>query len=557
MSAEQARIISFLKNIFLFSELDDVQIANLASRVEIISLDENEVLYSQGELARSIYVIWKGKIQLSHTVKSENRNIATLVLGDYFGEDLLLGQTRNESATALNVVTILRLDKDSLFQLLVEYPNIKKILLASANSRRLARVKRYKWLNDDEIVYIISRKHEFFLFASLLVPILLIVFLVALMGWALASYNLLIIGIGIVTSALALSIGVWLWVDWGNDYYVITNKRVLWVEKVALLYDSSQEAPLDMVLSNNVVSNQTLRLLIDYGNLIIKTYTGSIVMRRLRRPALFITFVNGLQYRARDLVRQTEHEVMEGMIRQRLGFEEGDITEDIVGKGIPQEQTSYLEEKPKGFGKIFSNFLKVRYEEGDSITYRKHWFVLFKKTWWVSLAIVGLGIILIFLVNSSSLGIAFIGVWLLLFLLILVIWIYKYVDWRNDIYVVTLDHIVDIERKPLAREDKKTALLDNILSLEHNRVGIFGMMLNFGTVTINVGTEKFIFNGVYNPAQVQYEIFDRMAALQQRKERRDAAKERDRVADWMMIYHQQTGKSEDIENPPEGDEFLE
>jgi hypothetical protein len=27
-------------------------------------------------------------------------------------------------------------------------------------------------------------------------------------------------------------------------------------------------------------------------------------------------------------------------------------------------------------------------------------------------------------------------------------WLYRYVDWRNDIYIVTLDSILDIERKP-------------------------------------------------------------------------------------------------------------
>jgi hypothetical protein len=81
-------------------------------------------------------------------------------------------------------------------------------------------------------------------------------------------------------------------------------------------------------------------------------------------------------------------------------------------------------------------------------------------------------------------------------------WLYHYIDWSNDIYVVTSDQIFDIERKPLSREVKKSAKLENILSLRHDRIGIFGLMLNYGTVTINVGTEEFIFYGVYDPAQV-------------------------------------------------------
>jgi hypothetical protein len=36
-------------------------------------------------------------------------------------------------------------------------------------------------------------------------------------------------------------------------------------------------------------------------------------------------------------------------------------------------------------------------------------------------------------------------------------WFYEYVDWINDIYILTPDQIMDIYRTPLGREDKKTA----------------------------------------------------------------------------------------------------
>ena len=75
-------------------------------------------------------------------------------------------------------------------------------------------------------------------------------------------------------------------------------------------------------------------------------------------------------------------------------------------------------------------------------------------------------------------------------------WLYQYVDWRNDIYVLTLDKIFDIERKPLTREDKREASLANILSLENARIGLTGLILNYGTVTINVGNEKLTFDYV-------------------------------------------------------------
>jgi hypothetical protein len=134
-------------------------------------------------------------------------------------------------------------------------------------------------------------------------------------------------------------------------------------------------------------------------------------------------------------------------------------------------------------------------------------------------------------------------------------WLYHYIDWRNDIYVVTTDTILDIERKPLSREQKKSAPLANILSLEHTRNGILRVLFNFGTVIANIGADKFTFNDVYNPSQVQYEIFDRMYAQRQRKEEAEARKERERIVDSLTTYHRQIERLEEIEKESDWDIF--
>ena len=78
-------------------------------------------------------------------------------------------------------------------------------------------------------------------------------------------------------------------------------------------------------------------------------------------------------------------------------------------------------------------------------------------------------------------------------------WGYHYLDWSNDIYRLTPEQIFDIEKRPLGEEKKRSPTLDNILSLDYVPVGIVQLMFNYGTVNINVGQEKFIFHGVYNP----------------------------------------------------------
>jgi hypothetical protein len=116
-------------------------------------------------------------------------------------------------------------------------------------------------------------------------------------------------------------------------------------------------------------------------------------------------------------------------------------------------------------------------------------------------------------------------------------WLYQYADWSNDIYQVTADQVIDVERKPLGRENKKTAPLDNVLDIEYERTGLIGLIMNFGTVFLNIGGTKFQFNNVFDPSQVQQDIFRRMAERKNKKKQVENEKERERLAEWFATYH--------------------
>jgi hypothetical protein len=117
-------------------------------------------------------------------------------------------------------------------------------------------------------------------------------------------------------------------------------------------------------------------------------------------------------------------------------------------------------------------------------------------------------------------------------------WLYNFLDWRNDIYRITTDRVIDSERRPLGTEITKSAPLENILSMDYERIGLLGVMLNYGNVLINVGAEsKFIFYGIHNPARAQSDIFNHIMALRRRKQLAEAKQEWDRVSDWLAAYH--------------------
>ncbi len=116
-------------------------------------------------------------------------------------------------------------------------------------------------------------------------------------------------------------------------------------------------------------------------------------------------------------------------------------------------------------------------------------------------------------------------------------WLYNYADWRNDIYQLTDKNIFDIERKPLGTEVRKSGSLENILSLEHTRPGFLGYVFNVGNVIINFGDAKFDFVGVYEPARVQQDIFNRMHLLRIQQQKAEMDRERERVLSILNVYH--------------------
>ena len=71
-------------------------------------------------------------------------------------------------------------------------------------------------------------------------------------------------------------------------------------------------------------------------------------------------------------------------------------------------------------------------------------------------------------------------------------------------------------------------------------VGLIGLILNFGTVTILIGTEKLTFDQVYNPSEVQREIFNRFMEVT----RHAQMAEQQRMADWIEAYRAITGEDD-------------
>lgn len=558
-----SKYASLLKQQYLFQGLNDAQLAHVVTHIERIEKFKDDVIYAQGSPGDKFYVIFQGRVRVTQKEGQRERQLRILNAGDYFGEGgLLFKRPRSDTITAIEPTVLLRLSREDFFELLEIMPSIRMNLSATAESRYLALKENFDWLSDDEVIYLIRRKHELFLLISLIPPVILglIALPIFVLSFSQTSPSLTIAALlfGIFGMIGSVMWGIWNWLDWGNDFYIVTSQRVVWLERVIFFYYSRQEAPLTQVLSVNVKTSFIGRIF-NYGSVDVRTFTGGIPMQNMTDPKQFASYVEGFQSRAQRQQREAEAEVIEKELHKRIHKESEPLP---VKPAPPKPAENKKKPKQSALQYILDTFLKVRFEQDNVITYRKHWLVLIGKTLAPTMVFLMLvilyGLLLYQYLFRDGIGISGLPVSVLAGLLLFAVilwWGYHYLDWNNDIYQLTPEQIVDIERKPLGEEQKKTAPLDSILSLEHARLGIIQLIFNFGNVVINVGQTKFIFRGVHNPDQVHQDVADYIEARRRKRQEVEAERERKRMLDWFGTYHQQHDEIEQSKKDTDWDLF--
>lgn len=556
MAPENDRTLRLLSQIDIFSDLDDVQLAKIAPRFKILKIEPWQPLFINRDAEDNFYIVQSGSVFVSD--ESEQDEPERINPGEYFTEEeLLYGHSEDAYITSDVTTELLLLEEIDFYQVMSEFPGIKPWLARNPESQWLVKNRDFSWLGRDEIITFIARKHEIIFVFSLVGPVIFFLGAVGILfvvSTADVSGTIWTTGAAcsIALALAAILWGIWNWIDWGNDYYIVTDQRVVWVEKVIWLYESRDEAPLTTVLAINT-SRTFLGRRLNYGSVIVKTFTGEIIFRNLKNPQMMVAFIREYRDRVQKGSERREKRKIDLEVRQRLGWEQAASGGGSKDGGSPGSVEGEQKEKVSIWQKYFGNIFTMRFEQDNVITYRKYWPTLFGKIWLPTLLIflvmVAMGVIVnVFMLGGISAQVAeiLLAVCAALILLILIPWwIYRYIDWRNDIYQVTDKAIFDVERRPLGTEVRKSAPLGNILSLEHERVGFLGYMLNYGFVTINVGETQFTFRNVHDPAQVQQDIFKRLNALRRDKERVDATKQRQRFVDVIEIYHRNAEEQEE------------
>lgn len=549
MSEQTELILTLLHEVPLFSGLNVEELERLGEEFVMVELPKDEILFQAQEATDGLFVIDSGQVAL---LGADGKQTEVLKHADVIGTEALnYLPAREKTAMALTDAQVFFLPNKQIQALYASVPAFKETVSVLFNSARLAAYIPMAWLEPGEKIYMMARKHPVFLLFRSIPPIFVFAalwFLMMFLSSQSAFWSLAGLVAGFLFCLLWL---VWNINNWANDFYLITSRRMVWVEHVTGFYDSRQEAPLSTLISVGIKTSQ-LGYFLGYSDVIVRTYIGDIRFERVGHASTIGKLIETNWARGKRVDLELDAREIRKALRQKFGKE----AEDITAKDL-QVELGTVESAPKEvnfFQWLFADFVRVRHEVGGTITYRKHWLILLQKLILPLFALV-LSIIFVVAIITHNLiqvdyTMGLVAGYFLIFVAAGML-VYQYIDWRNDLFQLTPNQVIDLDRKPFGRESRRSAPLENILSIEYERRGFIPMLFNYGTVYITIGNTQLTFNNVYQPSVVQQDIFTRMGEHAKERDDRNTMLERERVAQWFKIFQEEAERGLTI--PPPSD----
>jgi Cyclic nucleotide-binding domain/Bacterial PH domain len=539
-------LVEFLRQIPLFAELRTADLEALVTIAHSEFFAAGGELYHQSEGDNTLYIIQSGEVALTHIDPQGAPNeVGTRETGAWLGESsLLLGEPHDVTVRALNKVAAITFSRKEFKELCDRTPGLFDRLTPKEENARKINAPHYGWQGEDESVVIFVRQHKWALVRSMLVPIgiLVVAFgVVALLSQIIPSLTALLV---IVALLIPLLIAFYVLIDWSDDYYVVTNKRLVHVDELPIIRKHREEAPLSSITEIQFARHSILAHVLDFGDLRVETFGGGVSMRDIPHPNNVKEAIQREIERVKARARASERSAIRDELRQRIFARTAPATEVEERESVP----SPIEQpRPSIFqimGGALGYFLpRLREVQGDSIIWRKHWIVLLQTAKWPLLGLVATLVTFFIWWNRSVLLNWFPDnlwwVWIVIGLGLFAWYLWLFEDWRNDQYIVTSSRIIDIERRPfLMSETRREAALSKIQTTDLDIPSPAAQLFRYGNVTIRVPGAAIEFKFVKDPAGVQAEITKRIAEFNRRVALNDARGRHTELSDWFAAYNQ-------------------
>ena len=548
-------LIELLRRTTLFSRLRQEHLALVADLCEEHRLQPGMLLCRQADIGTTLFLIDAGEAVIEHVdERGYQRPVGMLRAGDHFGlHSLFLAEPRDATVTATTAMRVWTIRRADFAALLAERPEIRRHLLVPGDIEERLKAPRYAWLEAGEQIVYFCRRH----WATLLAPAFgvamgLLAFGLALglvRGWLPAINPLWPWSVALGICGLVL---LWYWMDWRNDYFAVSTWRVSARERVVLLYEARNEAPLERIQNINVIFDFMGRQL-GYGNLIIETAAaGRMVFDHIPAPERMRRAIWDQIEKTQRTRQAFQRRLVQETLATHLGLSLGEVPADLAESGATLDEVTLQEDARPQAGWLSKALMwlgemeilpRTRIEDGDSVTWRKHWIFLLQG---VALP----ALLFALLAATSVLGFfgwpALLVTWipyypyiLLVLALVSLGWLWwEANDWGNDLYIVTRERIIDVDRKPLwTKSQRREASLGMIQNVRSEQPTFVATLFNYGNVIVpTAGEGPFTFERVANPRGVQNEIFRRIDAFREAQRQQERARQREDLAEWFSVY---------------------
>jgi hypothetical protein len=319
--------------------------------------------------------------------------------------------------------------------------------------------------------------------------------------------NIVLIAVALVSLVVIL----YLTIDWYNDYLIVTNNRVIYDDNQFLVRYIQQQILIDDIQQVNLRADTYPAYWFNYGTLVVRSFSPRTLTFRNARNAKAIQAI--IQREVNNLRKQQQPARVRRLLEEQV-YEQK--------PPAPRRPAILVQERPGPIPWLILANPQINAER-EEIIWRPSWVFLALQLL-PPLGVLVLGTaLLVFLSQAALITSGWLaGVWLLLLLVTLgwALWVRE--EWINDVYILTRQNIIDVDRRPFGPENRRTAPLGSIQDISFD-ISFIEQILGYGTVIIKTGGAQggeFTFNHVPNPRGVQATINEYLTAY--RKAEADA-----------------------------------
>ena len=542
----------------IFAGLSPQEQIQLAGFCSFHRIPQYHPITQQGDSADSMWILLENSRAVLSALDEDNRALPRAPVRGIvtFNETALLAPNQVELTVESEPGSLwLRLHRQDFqrFGQICGPEIVDKVaarLPVPADDADLDQRQDYKWLRKDEILVTLQLRHWLALLGHSRTTVVA-VFASAGFIWLLSTLGIALwVGLGISALLVILTV-IWGTLNYLNDYFIVTNRRVIQQEKVIFFSEQRREALLEQIQRVDVATTFWGNLL-NYGTLSVYTAgtTGSIDFDFVADPDNLRTAI----FHHRSLCQQrssAESKLdIQDALENRLGLSVDLPSRVRTDSALPApDDTAARLPLWQKLRRAITVDSSLDRETTDRIVWHKHWWVLFVQVvlpgtlFFFEVLFLAGGFSSVSLLqqlqsslNAQTLLLA--GGLVTLATLGWILWAVS--DWWNDTYTVTEDRIIDVEKLPLfLSEQRREAQLSDIQDIRLEMNSPLKMMLNFGNIIVQTaaGEGAFTFDHVPNPRNVKEEITRRMIAWRREDERRMAQDRSRDLPDWFEMYN--------------------